>query len=271
MKSDIIKDMIKKYLTIFVIGLTLISCATKSNDYITEASQDGKFYYDMGISSLNAGNNAQAISYLLQAIKTYRQPDVYNALALAYQFSGEYGKAEEIFKQGLDKFDNNPELMTNLGVLYALTNRDKDAISLLEKAAQHPSYPKKDKAYYNLAIIYKNLGNDNLFLEYTNKSLMYNSNSVNSYMALGDFYLEKYGYTKEKQQLKLAVSNYLRALNLGLNTSEIYYKIGNIYATLGEKELAKYYLEKGLKSVSDQDPLKNKIKQLLIDLTDDRK
>lgn len=262
--------MKKKYLafSFFIWILTLASCAKQSVDYSLEASTDGKFYYEMGVSSLNAGNNAQAISYLLKAIQTYKQPQVYNALALAYQFSGEYSKAEEIFKQGLEKFSDNPELMTNLGVLYAITNREKEAIKLLEKAANHPTYPAKDKPYYNLAIIYKNLGNETLFLEYINKSLMYNSNSVNSYLALGDYYFEKFGHTNDRQQLRFAVSNYLRALNLGLNAAEVYYKIGTIYASLGEKDLAKYYLEKGLKSVSDQDPLKNKIKQLLIELTE---
>lgn len=262
--------MLRKHLTVysFIWLILSVSCASKSGDYSPEVSQDGKFYYEMGVSSLNAGNNAQAISYLLKAIQTYKQPQVYNALALAYQFSGEYPKAEEIFKEGLARFDGNPELMTNLGVLYALTNREKQAITFLEKAASHPTYPSKDKAYYNLAVVYKNLGNETLFLEYINKSLMYNSNSVNPYLALGDYYFEKFGYTNDRQQLRFAVSNYLKAVNLGLNSPEVYYKIGSIYASLGERDLAKYYLEKGLKSVSDQDPLKNRIKQLLIELTE---
>lgn len=261
--------MKKNYLIVYFIGILLLtSCAQRSEDYMLDTSQDGKFYYEMGVSSLNAGNNGQAISYLLKAIQTYKQPQVYNALALAYQFSGEYSKAEEIFKQGLGKYNDNPELKTNLGVLYAITNRERQAINLLEEAANHPTYPSKDKAYYNLAIIYKNLGDENKFLEYINKSLMYNSNSINSYFALGEYYFEKFNYTKDSQQLRFATSNYLKALNLGLNTAELYYKIGSIYVYLGEKDLAKYYLEKGLKSVSDQDPLKNRIKQTLLELTE---
>lgn len=256
--------MVKIYLLISFSIWVILSCAPKSTEHLSENSQDGKFYYEMGVSSLNTGNNAQAISYLLKAIETHKQPQVYNALALAYQFSGEYSKAESVFKEGLERFGDNPELTTNLGVLYAITNREKEAIKLLEKSANHPTYPAKDKPYYNLALIYKNLGNEALFLEYINKSLLYNANSVDSYIALGDYYLEKH-------QLRFAVSNYLKALNLGMNSPELYYRIGRIYADLGEKELAKYYLEKGLKSVNDQDPLKSKIKQTLLDLTEDRK
>ncbi|MEZ0323996.1 MAG: tetratricopeptide repeat protein [Hydrogenothermaceae bacterium] len=229
---------------------------------------DGKFYYEMGISSLNTGNNAQAISYLLQAIKSYKTPETYNALALAYQFSGEYQKAESVFKEGLSRFPDNPELLTNLGVLYAITSREKEAISYLEKAISNPTYSKKDRAYYNLGLIYKSLGNEALFLENINKSIMYNSNFVNSYIVLGDYYYERYQRTDSREFLKTALSNYLKAASLGYNSGEIYYKIGKVYITLGEKELAKYYLEKALKIVDDKDPMKNEIKNLLINIAE---
>lgn len=260
--------MVKLVISIFFISLSLISCASKIES--NEVTQDGKFYYEMGVSSLNSGNNSQAISYLLKAIQTYKQPEVYNALALAYQFSGEYGKAEEIFKEGLNLYNDNPELLTNLGVLYAITNRNTQAIKLLEKAVNHPTYSRKEKAYYNLAILYKNLGNDNLFIEYLNKSIMYNSNFLNSYIAFGDYYFEDYKTTKDIQKLRLAASNYLKAINLGANSPEIYYKIGITYINMGEKELAKYYLEKGLKSADERDPIKNQIKQLLLDITEEK-
>ncbi|MEJ5173528.1 MAG: tetratricopeptide repeat protein [Hydrogenothermaceae bacterium] len=260
--------MKKLIFSTLLIGSLLYSCSAPSESYNTQEVQDGKFYYEMGISSLNTGNNAQAISYLLEAIKSYKTPESYNALALAYQFSGEYRKAEDIFKEGLSRFPDNPELLTNLGVLYAMTSREKEAISYLEKAILNPTYSKKDRAYYNLGLIYKNLGDDTLFLENINKSIMYNSNFVNSYIVLGDYYYEKYNQTGSREHLKTALSHYLKAINLGYNAGEVYYKIGKIYITLGEKELAKYYLEKALKVVDDKDPMKNEIKNLLIKIAE---
>lgn len=266
-KSDIIKTMnIRIFNFIFFIGIFIISCGVKQESYIQNT--DGKFYYEMGISSLNTGNNAQAISYLLESIKTYKQPEVYNALALAYQFSGEYKKSEDIFKEGLSRFPDNPELLTNIGVLYAVTNRENQAITFLEKALSSPAYANKEKAYYNLGIIYRNLGKQELFLENINKSLMYNSNFLNSYVALGDYYYDKFVKENDKTFLKQSLLNYLKVLNLGLNSPEIYYKIGKIYYIMKEKELAKYYLEKGLKSAEDKDPLKNDIKKMLIDIVE---
>lgn len=259
---------IRKFI-LFSVGFLVFSCASKQ-DNISESPADGKFYYEMGVSSLNAGNNAQAIYYLLQAVQTYRKPEVYNALALAYQFSGEYTKAEEVFKEGIGRFGDNPELITNLGVLYALTNREKEAISLLEKSATHPTYQGKDKAYYNLALIYRNLGNDALFLENINRSLLYNSNFASSYLALGDYYYERYLKSKDIDYLKQSLSNYLKVAGFGLSSPELFYKIGRIYIVMKEKELARYYLEKALKVTEDKDPMKNHIKQLLIDLTEDK-
>lgn len=250
-------------------SISLFSCATKQESE-SDISVDGKFYYEMGVSSLNSGNNAQAISYLLQAVSTYKKPEVYNALALAYQFSGEYSRAEEVFKEGLERFGDNPELITNLGVLYAITNREKEAISLLQKSINHPTYQAKDKAYYNLALIYKNLGDETLYLENINKSLMYNSNFISSYISLGDYYYEKYTKSKDPNYLKQSLSNYLKVSGFGYNSPEVFYKIGRIYIVMREKELAKYYLEKALKSTEDKDPMKNQIKQLLIELTEDK-
>ncbi|MCX7760743.1 MAG: tetratricopeptide repeat protein [Hydrogenothermaceae bacterium] len=268
MKSDIIKIMKKLIFSTILISSLLYSCSAPQSSYDTQEKQDGKFYYEMGISSLNTGNNAQAIAYLLEAIKSYKTPESYNALALAYQFSGEYKKAEEIFKEGLSRYPDNPELLTNLGVLYAMTSREKEAISYLEKAISNPTYSKKDRAYYNLGLIYRNLGNETLFLENINKSLMYNSNFVDAYIVLGDHYYEKYSQTGSREFLKTALLYYLKAINLGYNSGEIYYKIGKIYIILGEKELAKYYLEKALKVVSDKDPMKNEIKNLLINIAE---
>lgn len=263
--------MVKILISVLLIGLSLLSCTNgKYHDYNTEIAQDGRFYYEMGLSSLNSGNNSQAISYLLRAIQTYKQPEVYNALALAYQFSGEYDKAQKIFEEGLNLYNDNPELLTNLGVLYAITNRNTEAIKLLEKAINHPTYSKKEKAYYNLALIYKNVGNNGLFIDYLNKAIMYNSNFLSPYIAFGDYYVENYKTTKDIRKLKLAASNYLKAINLGASSPDIYYKIGKVYIDMGERELAKYYLEKGLKLADERDPIKNQIKRTLIDITENK-
>lgn len=253
----------------FLIGFSITACSpvgNQDNYYQSSSTDDGKYLYDMGVSYLTSGNNAMAISYLEKAIQTYKQPEVYNSLALAYQFAGEYSKAENIFKEGLDRYPKSPELITNYGILLALLKKYNDALNYLQKSAEHPTYSRKEIVFYNIALIYKELGQENLFLDYMNKSIMYNSNYLNAYISLGDYYYEKYLRTKNQNDLKFTREYYAKALTLSLNDPVIYFKLGKVYKDLGQIDLAKFYLEKALKASQENKQLQEEIKKVLIDL-----
>lgn len=255
----------KKFLVI-CLAFLISACATsKVNEEINE-SKDGKYLYEMGISYLNSGNNAMAITYFQEAITKYDKPEVYNALALSYQLAGEIQKAEDTFKEGLKKYPDYPELLTNYGILLATQGRYNDAISYLEKAANHPSYTKKEIAYYNLGLIHLVQNKEELFLSDMEKALMLNSNYINPYISLGDYFFEKYKSSKNKEFLKRSRFYFSKAINLQSNDPVLYFKIGQVYNELNEKDLALFYLDKALKLSTDNNLLKEEIRKYILEI-----
>jgi len=247
----------------------LISSCTNPQSYETDLEVgDGKYLYELGISYLNSGNNAMAIRYLEEALKSYDKPEGYNALALAYQFAGEFAKAEGIFRLGIDKYPDYPELLTNYGILLANQKKFNEAIKYFEKDINNPTYSGKEKVYYNLGMVYLQLGKEDLFLYNLEKALMFNKNFVNVYIALGDYYLDKYNVVHSKEMLKKAREYYSKALNYVINDPLVYFRLGRVYHELGDDELAKYYLEKALRSTENDAELKEEIRKYLLEILD---
>ncbi|MBX0311959.1 MAG: tetratricopeptide repeat protein [Sulfurihydrogenibium sp.] len=258
----------KKVFFALTLAILISSCASPQLYESDLKVADGKYLYEMGISYLNSGNNAMAIKYLEEALKSYDKPEVYNALALAYQFAGEFAKAEGVFRLGIDKYPDYPELLTNYGILLASQKKFDEAIKYFEKAINNPTYSGKEKAYYNLGMVYLQLGKEDLFLYNLEKALMFNSNFVNAYIALGDYYLDKYNAVHSKEILKKAREYYSRALNYVINDPLVYFRLGRVYHELGDDELAKYYLEKALRSAENNTGLKEEIRKYLLEILD---
>ncbi|GAB6073011.1 tetratricopeptide repeat protein [Venenivibrio stagnispumantis] len=250
---------------ILIIGLStfIIGCVTPQT---TQEGKDASFYYDIGISYLNVGNNSQAIASLLKAIELNpNNPEYYNALGIAYFNVGEKEKAKEAYLKGLALNENASEIAVNLAVLLASEKNYTEAIKYLEKAINNPNYSNKDKAYYNLALIYRELGDYNKFVENLEKAIAYNKLYQDAYIVLGNFYLEEYektGLSKENSFWK-ANEIFLKAYMLGLDSPDIIFGLGKSYFLLNKKENAKYYLEKLIKKTDDKNPLKLEAKKLL--------
>jgi type IV pilus assembly protein PilF len=258
----------KKAFFALTLAILISSCASSQLYESDLKVADGKYLYEMGISYLNSGNNAMAIKYLEEALKSYDKPEVYNALALAYQFAGEFTKAEGVFRLGIDKHPDYPELLTNYGTLLASQKKFDEAIKYFEKAINNPTYSRKEKAYYNLGMVYLQLGKEDLFLYNLEKALMFNSNFVNAYIVLGDYYLDKYNIVHSKEMLKKAREYYSKALNYVINDPLVYFRLGKVYHELGDDELAKYYLEKALRSTENNTGLKEEIRKYLLEILD---
>ena len=256
----------KKNVFALTLAISISSCANLQSYEPDSRIGDGKYLYEMGVSYLNSGNNAMAIKYLEEALKSYDKPEVYNALALSYQFAGEFAKAEDIFRMGINKYPHYPELLTNYGILLASQKKFSDSITYFEKAINNPAYSSKEKAYYNLGMVYLQLGKEDLFLYNLEKALMFNSSFVNAYITLGDYYFDKYNSTHSKEMLKKSREYYSKALNYVVNDPLIYFRLGKVYHELGDDELAKYYLEKALRSVENNTGLKEEIRKYLLEI-----
>ncbi len=233
-----------KKLLIALLSASLIACAPTVKE-TKDTHKNADYYYKIGLSYLNSGNNSQAIYYLSKAYELNPDnPEVLNALGIAYSSVKEYKKAEEYFLKAIDLSPNKGELYTNLGVLLAEEKKYNKAIWYLKKAVENSEYKNKEKAFYNLALIYKKLGDNLKYEEYLKKALSYNQYFVNAYLALGNFYLSQGKYED-------ALAVFMKAENIGIYIPEVYLGLGKSYYYIGKLPKAKYYFLKAKKFAGD--------------------
>ncbi|NPA57965.1 MAG: tetratricopeptide repeat protein, partial [Aquificae bacterium] len=173
--------MIRKsfvFVMLLVAGTVLFNgCATKTTTTGEKPQiQDATYYYKIGLSYLNSGNNSQALYYLNKAYSLDPDnPEILNALGIVYSNVGEYEKAKEFLLKALEKDPERAEIYTNLGTILAKEKKYEKALWYFKKALENPSYRKKDLVLYNIALIYKQMGNMKLFEENLKKAISYNN------------------------------------------------------------------------------------------------
>ncbi|NPA12582.1 MAG: tetratricopeptide repeat protein [Aquificae bacterium] len=244
-------------LTITVFGF--FSCTTKQpvQQYQQKETKDALYYYKIGLSYLNSGDNSQAIYYLRKAYQIDpNNPDILIALGIAYTNVKEYQKAKQLLQKAIQIDPNKGEAYTNLGIILAKEKRFEEALKHLQKAVKIPSYTKKHIAYYNIALVYIELGNEHLAEEYLKKALLYNSNFLPAYTKLGQLYLSQGRY-------KEALAVFLKAKERGLTSPEVYIGLGEAYYHLKEYQKARSYLLKARQMATGKELLQLKIKRLL--------
>ncbi len=233
-----------KRVIFFIFLVTLWSCAPAPKK-THETVKNAQYYYKIGLSYLNSGNNSQAIYYLTKAYEIEpKNPDILNALGVAYSSVKEFKKAEDFFLKAIEISPNRGEIYTNLGVILAEEKKYNKALWYFKKAVENPEYKNKEKAFYNIALVYKKLEEDDKYEEYLKRALSYNQYFINAYLALGNYYL-----TKGKYEDALGV--FMKAYNIGIYTPEIYLGLGKSYYHLGKLPKAKYYFLKAKRFAGD--------------------
>ncbi|SNZ02817.1 type IV pilus biogenesis/stability protein PilW [Persephonella hydrogeniphila] len=235
--------------------LIFTSCAPKVQK--EEISQNARYYYKIGLSYLNSGNNSQALYYLNRAYQINPEdPEILNALGIAYSNVGEFEKAKKFFLKAIEKNPDKAETYTNLGALLAREKQYDKALWYFQKAAENPSYMKKDIAFYNIALIYKQKGNMKLYEENLKKAISYNAFLLPAYVSLGDYYL-----SQKKYEDALVV--YLTAKDKGLVSPDIFFGLGKVYYYIGDYDKSKEYLLKAKKLAKNNDLLLIQINRFL--------
>jgi type IV pilus assembly protein PilF len=227
--------------------LIFASCAPKVQK--EEITQNATYYYKIGLSYLNSGNNSQALYYLNKAYSINPDdPEILNALGIAYSNVGEFEKAKNFFLKAIEKNPDRAETYTNLGALLAREKQYDKALWYFQKAAENPSYMKKDIAFYNIALIYKQKGNMKLYEENLRKAISYNAFLLPAYISLGEYYISQKKYED-------ALIVYLAAKDKGLVSPEIFLGLGKVYYYMHDYDKAKEYLLKAKKLAKNNDLL----------------
>lgn len=128
----------------------------------------------------------------------------YEQLGYIYLKMERYGQAINTFNTGLKHNSKQVGILYNLGVAYWETDKEKEAIDNLNKAASFASAGDKYLAYFKLGEIYEELNKPTAAIDNYKKSLQDNATIWNTHFSLGKLY-EKEG------RGKLALASYQQA------------------------------------------------------------
>ncbi|RUM58786.1 MAG: hypothetical protein DSY66_02860 [Persephonella sp.] len=256
------KKIFNIYLVLLIFSsftiVNLFSCAPKTTEVKERQTtiKNPKYYYRLGLADLEGGNLSQAIYYLKKAYELdSNDVDILNALGIAYARAGEKEKAKKLFLKAIKLEPRRGETYTNLGVLLASEGKYDEALKYFQKAVSLDEYKNRDKAFFNIALVYKKKGNYNLFEEYLKKTLTFNPYFSQAYILLGEYYLKSKRYID-------AYDTYLTALNMGIELPQIYFGLGKAHYYLKNYIKAEYYLKKAL-NLSKNIVLKQQIEEFL--------
>ena len=91
-------------------------------------------------------------------------------LGHVYLNTGQYLKAEEIFRKGTESWPDNAEMLVDLGVAQRGLGKTNEALSTLSQATQQ--FPEYGDSWLQLAVLYRfNLKNNTKALDYFEKYL----------------------------------------------------------------------------------------------------
>ena len=156
---------------------------------------------------------------------------------LQFQLSGNLKEAEKCYRNLLNKNKNLPDVLCNLGIICAKTNRQEEAIKLFNDTIELDQ--KSFIAYNNLGLIYSKKENFDKAINNFSIALKYNKHSQ-TYFNLAIIY-------EKKDKIKEAIKTYQASIIADPTNSGALCNLGNLFYILGELDNAKIYLEKAIK------------------------
>ena len=105
------------------------------------------------------GKYDDCIKHLKEALKSIKNPLMYNTLGLSYIRKGEYQKALEVYDTALENnFENSQDLLLNKAIALQRMDRHEEAIALLQSVLETGS--DDGFVYISLAISFQKIGKE---------------------------------------------------------------------------------------------------------------
>jgi arylsulfatase A-like enzyme/tetratricopeptide (TPR) repeat protein len=167
------------------------------------------------VADYRAGRGDNAIAQLRSIVE--ESPGfvlVYRHMATIYKETGQVGKAVEILEYGLKKNPGNTELMSKLGIMLAEAFQPDKAIELLKVCVKKD--PQDPDNFNFLGVAYYKKGNAAKAMENYRKALELDNNYASVFNNIGSMYLALYlgGKKKDERVYRLAMENFNRALEI---------------------------------------------------------
>ena len=232
--------------------------AKAKEDYLTLINAQKYQYeanYNLGVISLNATNNEDAINYFNECLKYNTQnPDVYYLLASTYKITGKYDLAIENYKKVIDSAPNKIKYYADLGKVLLLKEDYEHAKQIYSKAYSLDAsnqeilnglgiscynlqeYAKAKEVYlklvelspnralfhYNLSQCYMSLNSEGRATREFQRAIMVEPQNLDDFMDLSKIFCERKMYEYAISVLKTGIKKYPQQ-------AYFYYKLAKIY------------------------------------------
>lgn len=244
-----------------------------------------KTYGSIGIVCSEQNNYAKALEYYFKALKIYKEAKqqqivfrLYNNIGIVYKTQGEYTKALEYFNKTLEiqkelNDDTAGTTITNIGNIYLLQNKNKEAFASYQEAInifeRFDSKRGLGELYNSLGNYYEKTGDKAKAEEYYNKGLEVFEGVGEKYGAsaslgfLGDLYA-KQGKTEQAAEFLNKSSAFAHEIGVleQVRTSEK--SLSDLYEKQGDYKLALLHykkFEEAKDSIVNAENIKNIVRE----------
>jgi type IV pilus assembly protein PilF len=139
--------------------LLLAALAAGCSQNQQAAQKDAQASYKLGVAFLTEGRPGPALRELTTAeALAPDDPEILNALAIAYWQRRDLGLAEQKFKKAVAVKPDYSEAWNNLGAMYMDQGRFADAVPVLQNALKNLLYGTQERALTNLGLCLVKLG-----------------------------------------------------------------------------------------------------------------
>lgn len=152
----------------------LIEAETLCVNYLKEHLDSGELWMHLGfLKELIYSDDNQARQCFEEAYKN-GQPDALYNIAVSYQKQGNFAEAEKYYNKMLERYPNNPETLTSLGMCMMKQKKFKEGSSLffnrektsIDKLSENPWTPDKEFEKEIVILSDQGLGDHIMFARY---------------------------------------------------------------------------------------------------------
>lgn len=275
----------------FKLSNDMISAEENYKKALQLFSGDGNLLFEVGNFYYEIKNFTLAIKYYEECLEFQsNNPEVHNNLGEVYLLTNDMDKAFEKFNEIIRLFPKYPYGYYNLALVLQKRGDSKKAIEYFNKAIKLNN--REAKFYNSLSAAFCDEGNLNKAVSCLEKAIKLDNSYVMAYINLSKVYLlqKKYalalsicekapvssdpliynqlGAIYQKQaQYDIAVTHYLKALDLAPEMAQVHYNLGTLFETKRFFSRAIYHYNSYLEITgTEYSPLgkeiKNKIEEL---------
>lgn len=184
----------------------------------------------------------------------------YNLRGLAYFRQGQYQKASEDFKKAIEKkLDSLSNL--NLGRIMLEERDPREAIYYFRKTIEKHQYSFIARIYYSIAL--KLNGEHSKAEDEFQYGIKQSNNRINTNLKSSYEYIEALGFANQVwERWDEAIYNYKKVIQSVPNSGWAYRKLGEVYLSRKEKDLAKAALNRALELMPQDTRTINLLKEV---------